>query len=267
LELLRIEALAVIRGALPRRLRPGEEATLVEHLGELRARLLVALGSVAVTFLVAFAFNERLIRWLSEPLPHKYKLVTFSPTEPFFTSVKVSLYAAFALALPIVLYQLWAFLAPAMDEATQRIVSAFVLLATGLFGAGVAFAYYVLLPRALAFLIDFNAEVFDAQVRASYYFSFVSLVLIGMGLVFELPIFVLALVRIRVLTAARLRKNRRMGIFLVVLAAVLLPTVDPISLTFETIPLLALFELSIWLAVLMERRWERAAAEDWAAET
>jgi len=252
---------------LPRRLGHGEEATLVEHLGELRTRLLVALGSVAVAFVVAFAFNERLIGWLSKPLPDEYKLVTLGVTEPFFTSIKVSMYAAFALALPVVLYQLWAFLAPAVEEGMQRVVSGFVLIATGLFALGVAFGYFVVLPRALAFLIDFNGDLFNAQVRASYYFSFVSLVLVGMGLAFEMPIFVLALVRLRVLTADRLRRNRRMGVFLVVLFAVLLPTVDPVSLAFETLPLLLLFEVSIWLAVLMERRWEAAAVDDWATET
>ncbi len=255
------------RSVLPRRLRHGEEASLVEHLGELRTRIIIALSSVAIAFAVAFAFNARLIRWLSEPLPDRYKLVTLGVTEPFFTSIKVSLYAAFALALPVILYQLWAFLAPALEERMQRVVSMFVVLATALFAAGVAFAYFIVLPRALEFLIDFNGDLFNAQVRASYYFSFVSLVLIGMGLAFEMPIFVLALVRIRVLTADRLRRNRRMGIFLVTLFAVLLPTVDPVSLAFETIPLLALFELSIWLAVVMERRWERAALEDWAPET
>jgi sec-independent protein translocase protein TatC len=251
---------------LPRRLRPGEEATLVEHLGELRSRLLISLGAIGFAFAIAFAFNGRLLEWLNGPLPAEFKLITLSPTEPFFTSIKVSLYAAFALALPVVLYQLWAFLAPAVDETAQRVVSVFVVLASGLFVAGIAFGYYIVLPRALGFLLDFNSEVFNAQVRASYYFSFVSLVLVGMGLVFEMPIFMLALVRLRVLTAAKLRRNRRMGIFLVVLAAVLLPTVDPISLAFETIPLLLLFEVSIWLAVVMERRWERRAVEDWATE-
>jgi sec-independent protein translocase protein TatC len=87
------------------------------------------------------------------------------------------------------------------------------------------------------------------------------MVVLGMGLVFELPMFILALVRLRILSAEKLRRNRRIGIFLVVLAAVLLPTVDPISLAFETVPLLILFELSIWLAVVMERRWERSYGE------
>jgi sec-independent protein translocase protein TatC len=249
---------------LPRRLSHGEEATLVEHLGELRSRLLISLLAIGVAFGFAFAVHERIVEWLTEPLPAGKELVTFGVTEPFFTAVKVSFYAAFALALPVVLYQLWSFLAPAVEEHTQRIVSIFVVIATGLFAGGLAFGYYVVLPRALTFLTNFDDELYDIQIRASYYYSFVSLALVGMALVFEMPIFILALVRLRVLTAGRLRRNRRMGIFLVVLVAVLLPTVDPVSLAFEVLPLLVLFELSIWLAVLMERRWERAEpAADW----
>ncbi len=169
-----------------------------------------------------------------------------------------------ALALLVLLYQLWSFLAPAMAENTQRVVAGFALIATALFAAGVAFGYFVVLGKALIFLTNFDDELYEIQIRASYYFSFVSLALFGMGLMFQLPIFLLALVRLRVLSAERLRRSRRVGIFLAFLVAVLLPTVDPVSLLFEVVPLLILFELSIWLAVLMERRWEQAeAAADW----
>jgi sec-independent protein translocase protein TatC len=251
----------VPRPRLPRRLAHGEEATLVEHLGELRTRLLIALASIGLAFVVAFAFQERVLRWLAKPLPDDKTLITLGVTEPFFTAIKVSLYAGLALALPVVLYQLWSFLAPAFEQHTQRVVSLFVLLGSSLFAAGAAFAYFIVLPRALSFLTDFNSEFYDVEIRASYYYSFVTMAVLGLGLVFELPIFILALVRLRVLSADRLRRNRRMGIFLVVLVAVLLPTVDPISLAFEVAPLLALYELSIWLAVVMERRWERAYEE------
>ena len=253
---------------LPRRLRHDEQATLVEHLGELRARLLIALAAIVPAFAVAFAFHARLVAWLMRPLPDDRQLVTLGVTEPFFTGVKVSAYAAVALALPVVLYQLWSFLAPAVEEHVQRVVSIFVALATALFAGGVVFGYFILLPRAISFLTSFDEHLYDAQIRASYYLSFVSVTLLATGLAFELPIFVLALVRLRILTAERLRRNRRLGIFLVVLAAVLLPTVDPVSLAFEAVPLLLLFELSIWLAVVMERRWERAGAiDDWATES
>jgi sec-independent protein translocase protein TatC len=243
---------------LPRRLRHGEEATLVEHLDELRTRLIVSIVAVAGAFAVTFPFHERIVRWLRGPLPDDRKLITFGVAEPFTTSVKVALIAALALALPVVLYQLWSFLAPAFVERTQRIVSAFVAFSTVLFAAGVVFGYYLLLPRALDFLTSFDRELYDIQIRASYYFSFVSFALLGMGIVFQLPIFVLALVRLQVISSDTLRRNRKIGIFLAFVLAVLLPTVDLVSLAFEVMPILVLLELSIWLAVIMERRWERA---------
>ena len=247
------------RRVLPRRLAHGEEATLVEHLGELRTRLIISLAALGLAFVVIFPFHEHLVEWLKEPLPADKKLVTLGVTEPFTTSIKLSFYAAIAVALPVLLYQLWSFLAPAVDESTQRVVSVFVGLATALFAGGLVFGYTVVLPRALSFLTEYDDELYDVQIRASYYYGFVSLALLGMALVFELPIFILALVRLRVLTSDRLRRNRRIGIFVVVFIAALLPTVDPVSLAFEAIPMVILFELSIWLAVLMERRWERAA--------
>jgi sec-independent protein translocase protein TatC len=250
---------------LPRRLRHGEEATLVEHLDELRRRLFIALGALAVAFAVCFAFHERIVRWLTEPLPDDKELVTFGVTEPFTTSVKVALIAGFALALPVILYQAWSFLAPAMEEHTQRVVSLFVFAGTLLFVAGVAFGYFVVLDQALEFLTTYDDDLYDIQIRASYYYSFVSLALLAMGLMFELPVFVLALVRLGVLTAAQLRRNRRIGYFLMLVIAVLLPTVDPVSLALETLPLVILFELSIQLSAIMERRWAKAGVL-WATE-
>jgi sec-independent protein translocase protein TatC len=252
---------------LPRRLQHGEEATLVEHLGELRARLVVSLLALVPAFVVAFAFQERLVRWLSRPLPDDKEIITLGVIEPFTTAVKVSLAVAVAVTLPILLYQVWAFLAPAIEETVQRTVAVFATIATALFAGGVAFSYVVVLPRALDFLTNFNDEVFEVQIRASYYFSFVTMTLLATGLAFQMPIFILALVRLRVLTAERLRKNRRIGILFMVVFAVLLPTVDPVSLALEVVPLLLLFELSIWLATFMEKRWNLVDEPSrWAAE-
>jgi len=227
----------------------------VDHLGELRARLLIGLLTLAPAFAVAFAFQNHLVEWLARPLPDDKDIITLGVIEPFTTAVKVSLAAAVAVTLPILLYQLWAFLAPAIEESVQRVVAVFATLATLLFAGGVAFSYFIVLPRALDFLTNFNEDVFEIQIRASYYFSFVTVTLLATGLAFQMPIFILALVRLRVLTAERLRRNRRLGILFMVVFAVLLPTVDPVSLALEVIPLLVLFELSIWLAAIMERRW------------
>jgi sec-independent protein translocase protein TatC len=249
-----------MRLRLPRRLGHGEEASLVEHLDELRTRLLISLVALSIGFVVAFIFHEHLIDWLNQPLPaHLRKPTTFGVTEPFFTSVKVSLYAGFALALPVILYQLWSFFAPAIEEHSQRVVAVFVTLASGLFAAGLAFAYWVVLPAGVHFLTTYDQDLYNIEVRASYYYSFAALLLVAIALIFELPIFVLAFVRLGVLTTAKLRRNRPTGYVIMFIIAVLLPTVDPVSLVFETIPMLILYEGSIWLAVLFEKRWQRSS--------
>jgi sec-independent protein translocase protein TatC len=249
---------------LPRRLSHGEEATLVEHLDELRTRLIICLVAIAPAFAVAFFFHEEIMEWLTEPLPDGKQLVTLGVTEPFTTSIKVSLIAAVALAIPVLLWQFWAFFAPAFEEHAQRVVVTLAAFATALFACGVLFMYYVVLPRALDFLTTYDDEIYDIQIRASYYYTFVALLLLGGGLAFLLPIVILGLVRLRVLSSATLRRNRRIAFVVLLILAALLPTVDPVSLFFEVVPLVLLFELSIWLAVFMERRWQRSWDEEWA---
>jgi sec-independent protein translocase protein TatC len=241
---------------LPRRLGHSEEATLVEHLDELRSRIIIALGALAVTTAIAYVFHPRIVHWLERPLPEERRhLITFGVVEPFMTSFKISVFVGLGLALPVLLWQLWSFLAPAFEESSQRIVATYVGFATGLLVAGVAFGYYVVLPKALQFLTHYDESLYNIQIRARDYFSFTLLVLAGVGLVFELPIFVLALVRLGILSTRTLRRNRRLGYFAVAVVAVLLPGIDPFTTTLEMIPLVVLYEGSIWLAVLMERRW------------
>jgi sec-independent protein translocase protein TatC len=250
---------------LPRRLGYGEEATLVEHLDELRTRLIVSLLAVGLAFPITYYFHETLIDWLMRPLPDDRQLVTLGVAEPFTTGLKVSFYAALAIAFPVLLWQAWSFFAPAVEEGRQRVVARFVALATALFAGGLAFAYFVILPPALSFLTNFDEELYNTQIRASYYLSFVTLMIFATGIVFQLPIFVLALVRLGILTSAQLRKNRRIGYVVLLGGAILLPTVDPVSLALEVAPLWILFELSIWASVFMERRW-RAEARQLAPE-
>src|SRR5689334_9117760 len=223
---------------LPRRLSHGEEATLVEHLDELRSRLITSLVALVLCAVVAFIFQHRILHWLSGPLPaDRKKITTFGVAEPFLITFKISLWVGLGAALPIILWQLWGFLAPAVEERTQRVVAVFVGFASALLVAGVAFGYYIVLPKALTFLTHYNDKTFNVLIRASDYYNFVLLVLVGVGIVFELPIFVLALVRIGVLTSYKLRHTRRMGYFIVAIVAVLLPGIDPVTTTLEAIPL------------------------------
>jgi sec-independent protein translocase protein TatC len=245
---------------LPRRLRPGEEATLVEHLGELRARIVISLLALAVGFAVAYAFRGHLLHWLNEPLPaDKRKPVTFGVAEPFLTSLMVSLYAGLLLALPVIFWQIWSFFAPAFVEHTQRVISGFVAFSFGLLVSGIAFGYFVVLPAAVHFLTNYDDQHYTIMIRARDYYSFAALAMLAVGIVFEVPIFVLALVRLRIFTAARLRRNWRTGVVVMAAIAVALPGVDPITTTFEMIPLVALYLLSVVLAGVFEKRW-------WGAE-
>ena len=249
---------------LPRRLGYGEEATLVEHLEELRWRIFVMLGGLALATIVAFVFHDRLLDWLNKPLPTGQKLATLGVAEPFTVTLTVCVYAGLVLSLPIALWQLWSFFAPAVEPRVERKVLALVTVATALGGAGVAFAYFVVLPRAVKWLTSFDEKHFNHLVQAKSYYSFVVTIMLGMVLVFELPLVVLGLVRLGVLTSARLRKNRRLGYFIVAVVALGLPGPDLYTTLLELLPMWALFESSIWLAVIVERR--QAAANETAGE-
>ena len=244
---------------LPRRLGHGEEATLAEHLEELRGRLFVMIGALVLGTIVAFVFHEHVLNWLNRPLPPDHRRVwTFGVAEPFTVTLTVCIYAGFVLALPIVLWQLWSFLAPAVDPSSERKVLGLALFAVVLGAAGVAFGYWVLLPRAVHFLTNYDNAHFHIAIRASSYYNFVATVLVGILLVFQTPLVVLGLVYLGVLTSRALRKQRRMGYLITAAIALALPGPDPVTTFLELLPMWVLFESSIWLAVLVERRMARA---------
>jgi sec-independent protein translocase protein TatC len=244
---------------LPRRLGHGEEATLVEHLEELRQRLFVCLGALAVGAIVGFVVHRRVIRLLTEALPHKHRhLLTLGIGEPFMTSLSVSIDIGILIAMPIVLWQAWAFFIPAFEQSHERLLRAFVLLATTLMVVGVVFGYYVALPAAARFLTNFDTSIYNVQIQAKPFISFATKVLFAMAVVFELPVFVVGLTRLGILSTRQLRRNRRIGYFVVACIGVALPGIDPVTTVFETLPLALLYELSIWLSVLLERRATRS---------
>ena len=242
-------------GRLPRRLGYGEEATLVEHLEELRWRIFIVLGALVVTTIVAFAFHTQILDWLNAPLPANHrKPVTLGVAEPFVVSVTVSVYAGFLLALPVILWQVWAFFAPAFDAGSERRVLGLVVFATVLGLGGLAFGYFLLLPNAVHWLTNYDTAQFNNLIQAKPYYSFVSTVLLGIVVVFEMPLVILGLVYLGVLSSATLRKHRRMGYFITAVIALGLPGPDPVTTALELLPMWILFEGSIWLAVFVERR-------------
>jgi sec-independent protein translocase protein TatC len=242
-------------GPLPRRLDHGEEATLVEHLEELRWRLFIIIGALVATTIVAFVFHTQILDWLNHPLPPEHRRpVTLGVAEPFTVSVTVSVYAGFLLALPIILWQVWAFFAPAFDAGSERRVLGLVAAATALGIAGLAFGYFLLLPRAVGWLTSYDTAQFHNLIQAKPYYNFVSTVLLGIVVVFEMPMVVLGLVWLGVLSSKTLRKHRRMGYFITAIIALGLPGPDPVTTALELLPMWILFEASIWLAVYVERR-------------
>jgi sec-independent protein translocase protein TatC len=243
---------------LPRRLGFGQEASTVEHLEELRSRLFVAGGAILAGTTAAYLVHHRILRLLVDALPPGHRrLVTLTVTEPFTTSLEVSIAAGFAIASPVVLWQLWSFLAPAIDPRARRSIAPLAAAATALLVVGIVFGDRIALPAALRFLTGYDSSVYDVQIRAGAYISFAVLVLAACAAVFELPIAVLGLVRIGALSSTKLRRNRRRGYLVVACIGVALPGVDPVTTILETIPLLVLYEASIWASVVCERRWRR----------
>jgi hypothetical protein len=158
---------------LPRRLPHSEEATFVEHLEELRWRIIIVLGVLALTTIVAFAFHGHVLDWLNHALPaDRRQPVTLGVAEPFTVSLTVSVYAGFLLALPVILWQLWSFLAPAFDPSIERRVLGLVAFATALGVTGLAFGYWILLPRALHWLTNYDDTHFTHLVQAKPYYAF-----------------------------------------------------------------------------------------------
>jgi Tat protein translocase TatC len=234
---------------LPRRLRHGEEATLVEHLDELRTRIVVCLVVLGVALALCFWQNHLLLEIASGPLPSDHKkLLTLGVTEAFTTTLTVATYAALIVSMPILLYQAYAYLLPAFSDRERRVILPILLAVPVLFLLGVAFGYYVVMPAAVKFLLGFNDTQFTVQVRARDYYSFFSTTLLGCGLVFQLPLAILAVTRLGIVSVAQLTRNRRYAYLAIAVVAAALPGVDPISMLIEMVPLLLLFELSILIA-------------------
>jgi sec-independent protein translocase protein TatC len=226
-----------------------DRLTLVEHLDELRTRIVVSLVVFGVALALCFWQNHLLLEIAGGPLPdgHK-KLITFGVTEPFTTTLTVTVYGALILSMPILLYQLYAYVLPAFSESERRVILPILVLAPILFAAGIAFSYFVVMPAAVKFLLNFNDSQFNVQVRARDYYSFFSTTMLAGGVIFQLPLAILAAVRLGIVSVAQLRSNRRYAYLLIAIVAAALPGVDPVSMLLEMVPLLVLYELSILLA-------------------
>jgi sec-independent protein translocase protein TatC len=251
------------------RIRPiGHEdrLSIVEHLDELRSRLILSVLAFVVAWGLTAWQNHLVLEIVNRPLPDGFKPITLGPAEAFYTTLTNSAYAALVVALPVILYQLYAFILPAFSPAEKRVAFPLLLLVPVLFIAGVVFCYFVVLTPALDFLLNFNADEFRTEVRARDYYSFVTLLMIAMGIGFQIPVGVLAACKLGVTSAEKLRKGRRYAIVVIAVVASLLPTLDPLTLLLEMIPLIALYELSIWLASVLGRPAQEVSDQVASAE-
>jgi sec-independent protein translocase protein TatC len=238
------------------RIRPighDDRLSVVEHLDELRSRLIICVIAFVVAWGLTAWQNHLILEIVNHPLPKGIEPITLGPAEAFYTTLTNAAYAALLISLPVILYQLYAFVLPAFSSTEKRVALPLLLLVPVLFIAGVVFCYFVVLTPALDFLLNFNADEFNTQVRARDYYSFVTLLMIAMGIGFQIPVGVLAACRLGVTSPEKLRKGRRYAIVVIAVLASLLPTLDPITLLLEMIPLILLYELSIWLASVLGR--------------
>ncbi|MEZ5120125.1 MAG: twin-arginine translocase subunit TatC [Solirubrobacterales bacterium] len=305
--------------ALRRPIGHDDRLSLVDHLDELRSRLIICVIAVVVMFGFCFWQNNRLLTIINHPLESQTqkhiakgqgplgeisatqkglralalsdralaaelakpssglsratraamaqrvaqmdatikalpdhvegnKPVTLGIGEPFMMTLMVSGMFSLILAMPLILYQAYAFVVPAFTPQERRVALPLLLLVPVLFVCGVAFGYFLVLPAAVRFLQNFNTDEFNVLVQARDYYKFVAMTLMAMGLVFQVPVGILALTRLRVITVQQLRKNRRYALVAIAVVAMLLPGTDPVSMLIDMVPLIILYELSILLA-------------------
>lgn len=228
------------------------QMTIIEHLEELRSRLMKSIIAVAVTTAASFAFTESIMRLLIAPAG--IKPVFLRPTEMFVTYFRVALLAGVLLAMPVLVYQLAQFIWPGLQGGERRYVRFIVPSATLSFVAGVLFTYFVALPFSLRYLVSFGGDLVEAKWAIGEYISFVTTLLFWSGVVFETPLIMFFLARVGVLTPQLLTKNRKFAVIIIaVLAAVITPTPDPFNMGLVMLPLLLMFEVGIVLAKVAQR--------------
>ncbi|MEO6712973.1 MAG: twin-arginine translocase subunit TatC [Mycobacteriales bacterium] len=242
-----------------RRVSHDEEVTVVEHLDELRDRLLISLLCLAVAFSVAFWRHEDIVRLLIRQVPkstdgRQIDLVVLAVGEQFKIAVTISFWAAVLVALPVLFYQLYAYVLPAFSPNRSARTWPLLILVPTLFVCGAVFAYLVVIPAAAEFLLQFDSNLYLVQPRALDWYEFCVTMMLALGLIFELPAAVLVLTRVGIVNSRMLRTYRKYAIVALAVLAAALPGVDPVSMVMELIPLLVLYEFSIVLAKVAERK-------------
>jgi len=231
-----------------------KKLSVLKHLSELRRRLIRCVIAVSITSIISFIFAKQIFHILILPT-EGINLIYIEMTEMIGTYMKVCLASGIILAMPYLIYQLLMFVSPALTQKEKKYVFTVLPWVTLMFMGGVAFGYFILVPPATRFLITFGSDIAVPQIKIGNYISVVTRLLLAIGLVFEMPLVTTVLVRLGVITPQWLSSKRKLAIiFAFILAAIITPTFDPINQSLVAVPLIVLYEMSIWLAKLVQRR-------------
>ncbi len=225
------------------------------HLAELRKTLIVSVIAVAIGFAVSYNYSKELFMLLAKPLPPNTSFAFTRLIEPFFTYLKVSLLTGIFLASPVLIYEIWVFIAPGLHENERKWVWPIVFSSTALFIGGVLFGYFLVLPFGYSYFLSFSSDTIKPMLSMDEYFSFTTKFLLAFGLVFEMPLFILFLSLLGIVNAKMLSAYRKYAVIAIfIIAAVLTPTPDAFSQILMAAPMLVFYEAGIILARIFERK-------------
>lgn len=239
----------------------------LDHLEELRWRIIWSLLAIVAAAVGCYFFVDQIIAILVRPAPEDIKLIFLSPTEAFMTYLKVAGYAGLVVALPIVAWQFWRFIMPGLYPKERKAVGPIVVFTVICFLVGALFSYFLIIPFGLKFLLSYQTDFLIANITIGKYLGFVVTLLLVFGLVFELPVLAYFLSLIGILTPEFLRKKRRYGILIIFIVAAILTPPDAFTQLMLAIPLLILYEISIWVSAAVQRKRkakEVAEEKSWA---
>lgn len=228
------------------------ELTLVEHMSELRKRVIVSLVALGLASVISLPFATNLLKILKIPTKDIIeKLAFFGPQEAFLIYMRIAFLCGLTVSMPIILYQVWAFVSPAIEERLKKYSAYFILFCSLSFIAGCLFAYFILIPPALKFLLSFAKDDLEPVISAQKYISFVISLILGCGLVFQMPVLSFILTKAGALNSRILRDKYKYAILVIfIVAAVITPTADAFNMLILAMPMLLLYEISVWISFL-----------------